>query len=562
MTARRAFAAFMVMAICLAGCEAGIELTGPAGAAYGQAQDETATFPLRRSSGGAAGLRDAMASAFPAVSDLSKPDAAVRDAMLDAFGGTPGFDRDVALAIYAYALEEMGDTAAVPRLSAFLRDNVNGDVYWALHFAAHAVLAMKGALPVDDTGWFDHATIAAAASGQASSGLLASVSSAEAEKPSCGKRYILVDDSGKPLTYLGKDGKTHQVVVGGTQFSKPDVPASVASNYKTEVADGGGTYATDDPEFQGAPSKQFNCAGYAFRDFNGGRRWTGDPGAMYGPLVESGVLFEVPESQAQPGDKVFYFRKQMQVPGHVAEVKKVESGMLGNTVTVRNADGQSGLWDARIDAAYFTGTLLKEATYPTRKVFRWRDGKAPKAIPDPAVSANPAYCGVAAPGADQFHAEVSVDGFLISFMPTVVIAAGVENCMEGVPCRPGIEAIEMKDSENASEVLQLGLVPALVTGGGTYAFGESDAFLQDQVPAWLGFTSEDVKDKDGYGNTLSTVGGSVTFTSLSLHRGGRMAGTFQASIFTKLYDGEDEQGNSVYKDVYGTASGTFDVEVK
>ncbi|MBM4397242.1 MAG: hypothetical protein FJ087_16350, partial [Deltaproteobacteria bacterium] len=495
---RRGRAAACVLALSLlAACDAadeGVPIPESIRPAVEQARDLDATFPLRRASGGAAGLRDAMPARFPALADLSRPDPAIRDALVGQLAGTPRFERDLELAIYAYALERMGDEAAIPGLSRFVTENLNADAWWSLHFATHALLALGGGLAAGDTGFYSPAEArAAAASGGARSSALAAVASAADGRPSCAKRYRLVDGDGNPITYVDAGGTTRPVAVGGNEFATASVPASVAANYKAEVTGGGGTYVADDPEFPGEPSKQFNCAGYAFRDFNGGKRWTADPADMHAKLVGSGLLVEVPEGDARPGDKVFYFRKGMALPGHVAEVKTAESGLTGTTVTVRNADGQSGLWDARIDAAYYTGTLLGEATYPARKVYRWASGKAPRAVPDPGSAKDPAVCGVTAPAADGLQAEVDIPGFLVSFRPTQVIASGPHHCMAGIQCRPGIQAVEMNGSE-ASEVLSLAYVPELVLAGGTYAFGESAEFLDGTVPVWMSFTTEDVTD--------------------------------------------------------------------
>jgi hypothetical protein len=384
--------------------------------AVANANNPIKTFPLLRASGAISGIRDVMPTYFPDVADLIAGGPEARDYMLQSFQGTPPFAEDLKLSIYAYALEQMGDPASLPTLQAFIGDNVTGELFMAPHFVTHGAKILLGDPDLEDAVFYSAIQMREVASQNGSTVQQEEITPLSTPTTgSCHRQYVLLDDEGDPITWLHPDGTFHEATVKGIHHFSNDVPQVTIDNFIEQVTHGGGTFVDDDPVFYGYPSKQFNCGGYAFRHLNRGRRWTAEPDDMFDVLAtNTGLLTEVSESEAQPGDIVFYYKKGEARSGHVAELRRIEEG----TIIVRNADHQSGLWEAPIDAEYFKGKWYKfggGVSYPVHRIFRWVNGKPPNVKPDPSVIGNPDYCqdevssGIVYRGEGTYRDQLSVD---------------------------------------------------------------------------------------------------------------------------------------------------------
>lgn len=547
------------VALLLAACGGGgSDLSPEVQAAMTDAASFEKTFTLYAGAGSVATLRSRMTAGFAEVSTLIGGGGDAASSMLAAFSGTPGFADDLKLAIFAYALERMGDAGSASTLATFLRNNATSDLFLSPQFAAAAIQALAGQTISDDTFFFTAEELGQAAAlsmgSQAVQGFKAASSN-----PSCSRQYLLLDGSGNAVTYTDSSGQTRNAVVSGTEFSEATVPSDLAQSWTSQVAAGGGTYVTDDAVFPGSPSKQFNCAGYALREFNGGRRWTADPAKMFDVLTRSGLLIEVSESSAQPGDKVFYFPAGAALPGHVAEVSSVVPGVLSNTVTIRNADGQSGLWQAPSNASYFTGTWVSEAKYPTRKVYRWAGGSAPTASPDPAAAGDSSACAAASGG--SFTASVSITGYTLSFSPTTALASnqGSIGGAFNVDSLPAIESIE--GSGLSGEVVAFLFDRRQIFGAGSLSFGTSDSVFGTQAAeVVLTYSGPDITHADnGADVVFDSTGGSVTLTSYGTSVGDRLTGSYLANISgTRRTNAAGTQSATLT----GTVSGSFDLEIQ
>lgn len=359
-------------------------------AVVGQVSDLYQTFALRSSSGAVIGVREGISSHFPEIVDLIGGGPRARDFMLKAFEGTASFSQDMELSIYAYALEFMGDPEVIVPLQAFILNNLNSDLYFALHFVTQTVKTLRGDTDLEDTFYYTGHQMLDVATGQAAlTGEYFADSSSGTPPKSCTRRYVLLDHEGKPIVWTDANGNPHEAFVEGNTYADAYLPDTLRALFLSSVPTGNGTFVHDDPEFSGEPSKLFNCAGYAFRHFNGGKKWTADPTVMHKVLVtQTGLLEEVNAGEEQPGDIVFYIQPSG-VVGHVAILQRIT---FWGTRIVRNADGQSGLWEAAIDAAYFKGVGGAEAKYPSHKIYRWKNGAPPAVKADPSVIGNQIYC--------------------------------------------------------------------------------------------------------------------------------------------------------------------------
>ena len=547
-----------VVPLLALGCFENESLPIGVGTAINGAADPTETFRLRQSSGGLAGLRAAVEVAFPAVARLVDGGTAARDKMVEAFGGQPPFDDDLKLAIFAFALEKMGEAGPVKTLKAFVAGNLTGDLWWSPHFAVHAIHALSGKPDAADKAWYRLSE-----QRTASGALLLGAADDTTTRSSCVRQFLLVDAGGQAVTF--PDGATQRnAVVAGQEFAASTVPDGVRDGYLAAVAAGGGTYATDDTQFAGVPSKQFNSAGYVFRELNGGRRWVVDPSEAYRSLVGAGALVEVAEADAKGGDKVFYFQRDATLPGHVAEVRKVVSGV----VTVRGADGQSGLWDAKIDAAYFTAMWFDAPKYATRRVYRWKDGKAPAVEADPEVAGDVATCaagGGGTVGGNSLSAKPKVPGYGLSFDPTTLKGTNLASYDGGVTLT---DVIAVYGAETATtgtpDTLELMLDRRQVAAAGTYLLKPSDQVFDAQTAkAAIRFKTPDIANADdGLPVVFEATNGSVVLSAWGTEVGDRLTGTFDAAITGTHVTGTGTDGTPVQETLSGTLTGTFDVEIE
>ncbi len=556
-----------------AGCGGGGGVPIPEGLedAVAAAEDPTRNFQVQYSADSAAVIRQRLATVFPEIAEFVASGSDGRAYMLQFFTGTPSFNNDIKLLIYAEALRQMGDASVLSALKSFLSDNINGNLIWTPHYVTHTIKTLQGDTDLELSSYYTAQQMQAAAASSSSSTSLAAVNKASSDKPNCKRQYILVDQFNNPLTYVDSNGVTRQAVVHGNVWFNNDVPDKVRNNYIDAVeVKGGGTYVTDDPIYPGEPSKHFNCAGYAFRSFNGYQPWTSDPGDMFEVLNGANLLYEVSDSTAKPGDIVFYYAPGATTstrPAHVAEVHQIQFGG-SSMVTVRNADGQSGLFDADIDADYFTGNFFEAARYPTHRIFRWLDGAPPSVIPDVSVTGNGAYCGEGDSGGvsdGEFSVNISIPGFSVYFNPGLVIAAN-DTASSGeivINNVPTISAFENATSMNF-DMFTIYFDPRQISGPGDYILRTLDQVLVSQNgEACIVFTTQDVKNvDDGTPVVFVSTSGTVSLDEYGESDGDTLAGSFSGSIAGDRVTGTDGSGDPIRSTVTGSVDGSFNLTIK
>lgn len=546
-----------------AGLEAEVEAT----------RDDQRLWQVRLSGDSAGAIREGLADLMPEVRALVAGGDAARDFLLEALKGEHGYSRDLSRAIYAAALGEMGDASALVGLRTFVAENLLGDLLWAPHLATDAILKLEGA-PRSASGAYSMLQMQAVARIDPITGGRQVTSSGLPLL--CGRQYVLVGADGEALTLPNGEA----AVVHGVEHWRGRLPDSVRDNYLEAVPGGGGVYVTDDPVYPGEPDRRFNCAGYAFRRFNGGQPWTADPAAMFEVLVATGALEVITdEDAAQPGDVVFYYREGQDLPGHVAEVHTVDAGLLGADITVRNADGQSGLFDAAIDASYFTGDFFGfGARYPRRAVYRWKGGAPPQVAPDPAFENNHASCNArdaepepADPAADSGTAgagslavTLRIGGRNVPFSAGLHIFSD-EGGVTGdiaIPNTPVLAAF-VNPQDYFAGLIQVAFDPRAIGGAGQYAVADPFVVFEEQgAQVSLYLTVGEHKNADGTPVTFLATGGSADLSAWPSAKGEALRGSVTANLEGEREVGEDAEGEPIIEILQGSVTLTFDTPLR
>lgn len=322
-----------------------------------------------------------MRSVVPQVGALIAGGERAAEAVLDRFTGTPDFSREAELVVYAYALGEMRYTKARRRLARFLGANLAGDLYLAPQAVTHTLLLLEGGAEIDTATLFYPGVEmeAVIARNTAGGGAL----TAAKDAVSCQRRYLMRDSAGEFITYQDADGSVVPVAVECTEYRDIRVGPVAMRNGNEEVASGGGIRVR---EFDGGvPNRRFNCAGFAFRELNRNGGWNCSAADLHRAFTRSGLLQAKPVAEARAGDKVFYSAEGG--VRHVAVVHRVDA----DGVWVRNADNQSGIFDAKIDAAYFKTRKF------TAQVYEWRQDNLPTLEASDGISTQNQYCDPADP---------------------------------------------------------------------------------------------------------------------------------------------------------------------
>jgi hypothetical protein len=309
----------------------------------------------------------------PEVDAVLAGGSASVDRLIAELAPDPDVSRDAQLVVNAYALGAIGDPRAIGPLADFLSRTRSGDVMLAPQAATHTLLLLLGDPFVNEETYYytlddiDYATFVGF--------IVGSLGIAQAApRPSCQRRYVVLDAAGNPIVITDPNGFNVPLVVTGSEFT--DITrVSAASDWQNEVTSGGGTYVRELDG--GVPNRRFNCAGYAFRELNRGGGWNVAAPDIFRSLTQANLLREKSGPPA-PGDKVFYlFNGSV---AHVAEVQRIDPN---GAVIVRNADNQSGVFDAAIDAPYYKTRQYEAKVYElTRPTLR----------EDAAVAGDPGYC--------------------------------------------------------------------------------------------------------------------------------------------------------------------------
>lgn len=96
-------------------------------------------------------LRPAAEAYTPEVSELIALGSAVVPAILDEFRRPAALVDDTPLSLLAYVLERIGDSAAVPVLTAWLDEHLFAELIWAPDFVTHAIKVLIGQGDLDAT---------------------------------------------------------------------------------------------------------------------------------------------------------------------------------------------------------------------------------------------------------------------------------------------------------------------------------------------------------------------------------------------------------------------------
>lgn len=381
---------------------------------------------LRDVGDGLSARRERMPELFPELNMLIAAGPHGAAAMLPSFSGRPNIDEDESLSIFAFALEQIGDEGVVPDLVAFLDANTTGEVPSALSAVTHAVRVLEGMSTVPSTAYLISEIEETIAQLSGGAGKVRPTQQLVTTKESCNREFYLLDANRNRV----KDADGNDIRVGGTVFN-PSVNEGFATstpgqNLANRVREEGGTaFDYVDPEsrvtYQGEPTRRFNCAGFAFRNFVNGRQWTAHPDRMFNAFTDGDLLEEVDKSDSQPGDFVF-FRYGGGTVGHVAVVETVDAGLFSTDVTVINADGPTGMFRASTDVEWFQ-KYTGGAHY-----YRWRNG--PPSFEAVTERTEKNSC---------FGTDLDGDGW-----PELVDCTSAENCIDpvigGIQPDPGFRA--------------------------------------------------------------------------------------------------------------------------
>ena len=394
--ASTATVAIVLMAACKPGgeCSDGDQLLGkscqqsPVDAAMGTARSAATHAQLERNGDGLLARYDLMERGqVTAANQLLGAGAASK--LREAIRTGGGYDVDHALVVYAWVLGKERDAGSLETLADFIEATSHGtSLHLAPHAATDAVFQIlgddgpRGETVLDfDLLLRDRAVAAARVAGTAKS-------PASTSGKSCQLRYTLVDANRNPIM-IEKNGAMVEAAFECTQRDEWSMPPSLQASRIEDVNSGGGELVA---EYDGGtPTMRYNCAGFSFREFTKGDSFQCNAGSVFDVLVKSGALRKKSGSPAV-GDKVFYHQlgyaewyhwspSVSTQAIHVAVVQDVG----GSKVRVRAPDNATGVFDADIDAPYFSSRNY------VPEVYEWADG-VPSVISTLGTAADPRYC--------------------------------------------------------------------------------------------------------------------------------------------------------------------------
>lgn len=211
------------------------------------------------------------------------------------------------------------------------------------------------------------------------------------QRASCTRYYKVVDEYGNQLTTYTEEGFPVPLTIKGVEYS--NIKPNELKDRTGEIGDNGGemVQAID----KGESTRRFNCVGWVFRKLNchggscppepyEGYGWNPEVDVVFRDFTRAGLLRKVDWSERREiGDKCFFFDENdywhTEGPKHVAEV--VVAGWWSEDVTVRAPDGASGVFDAKLNAAWF------DQYQGTIDCYRWVDDP-PRTVPDTVAAAN------------------------------------------------------------------------------------------------------------------------------------------------------------------------------
>ncbi len=365
----------------------------------------------------------------PAVKTLTSAGDRGREVVRDRLAALRGYEHDTALVAYAFAAAATGDREALGALADVVEDGFQSDLFMAPQAATDAIFAILGdARRQSDVFHYSvEEQDAAVAAARANVGSASSkIGSGGPE--SCAVKYVIADASGMPV--LRPDGTP--ISFSCTQFHSfafPDTPKGrwSATEQMKDVVNGGGIYV---PEYDGGkPSKRYNCAGFAFKELSQGQSLDCAVADVLQALTDAGAL-RAKSGPPVVGDKIFYFPPTPWAewhpwgsptpPDHVAVVDHLEVG----EPVVRGPNHHSGVFDANIDAAYFTDKGWSWVAY------EWTNGAPPRVISAAEAGQDPRYCKDECGGCDP-ETQVCLDGACVAKTAQTSCALRTPSCCPG-----------------------------------------------------------------------------------------------------------------------------------
>lgn len=336
-----------------------------------------------------------LSGGVPAADALIAEGEAAIDPLAAEFELPDAYQRDEALVVVAFILGKIGSPRALGPLADFLDRALAVDLpLQSANAATDAVLEIlettgHGGTPSDrnDSYWYTITEMESAISFARIWADLESFGQALTFRGGkCEMRYVFRDASGNTLECPDDKGIVGPCVIPGVVFEDVTKVSKESIDLHNEAQMNGAKFPMMFDN--GAASRRYNCAGYAFREINRYVGWTGAAVTMQKKLVEMGLLRKK-SGDPKPGDKVF-FRPidgweiwEKNAPAHVAEVDRIENGKP----ILRAPDNFSGIFDLALDAPYWN-----EVRSWNYEVYEWVNGP-PHAFPDPNFTSNPAYCG-------------------------------------------------------------------------------------------------------------------------------------------------------------------------
>ena len=167
---------------------------------------------------------------------------------------------------------------------------------------------------------------------------------------------------------------------------------------------------------------------------------------------------------------------------------------------------------------------------------------------------------------DVFDVTVSVPGFSVDFSPSGVIGGEGDLFVgaETVPNVPSINAAAKPNGGTGAEFLLMQFDPRQISGPGTYTFSTIiDVFFNQAGAVGLVFSTLDITDVSDNPVSLLSTGGTMTLTVYKPGSGGRLAGSFTATVegqqVTKLPEGDEDP---TIVTLTGTITASFDAPIE
>ncbi len=159
-----------------------------------------------------------------------------------------------------------------------------------------------------------------------------------------------------------------------------------------------------------------------------------------------------------------------------------------------------------------------------------------------------------------FSASITIPGFSLTFAPSLVVGEndGMFSGTITVSNIPTVSAAENITDPFNSAIMALMFDPREIVETGTFRFSDQ-AFEERVGEATLFYTTPQIADPDGTHVVFDAISGTVTLTAFDSNSGGRLAGTFNATVEGTQDIGTED--DPMERTLTGTITGSFDVPV-